>query len=735
MRATVKLRRGTSAQWAAKNPILSEGETGLDLSNGRIKIGDGKTPWNSLQYEGGESATTSPSQNLSFSNANGVTFGQNGSTITASVQTNYQSAGSYQSAFVFSNNGNVTFGIAGSVVSANAPVAGAASLNVSAGATSNNLSAITFSNSNGVTFGLTGSTLTASVKTDYQTSGNYLTTAALSQDSSKYAGTNGSIVGGSLTLNTSGATISLPAYLTTAMASDRGSDFVQATAGFAGTNASGTIASNAISVSVKAGFSQTLGMSNLGNTSGTTGVLSNGNIQFVFVGGNNVTLSQSLNVPNGGGSGTITFSVGNYITTAALSSQTLAFSLGGNKSTTNSSVISNGAFILAGGNNLTIQQSNNSVSLSVGNYITTGALSNQTLAFSLGGNSATTNSSQISNGGFVLAGGNNVTIQQSNNSVSISVGNYLTTADLSQNSSKYAGTGFTTTTNSGVLFAGTHDTSGLKLAVPSFTALMWCNVNNLVGLVSGAITNIGSSSIILAPMSLPVNASASYIRFLLGWNDSVQATAGTTANNSTYSCDRYTTFAAIIYTNTTGANSRSLQYLTSFSAGMTGRTIYGGGTNGSAYTISLQKSYPITGGTSSYTTSYAVSSASIVISSNSNTLFTGPRFLDIPAAFSLSSGVYWFGFGFSTNSATNSANISFCTANAIALALGVVTQGTNLSVGVLGAASSASDNQLEPGLGVWTTNSVILSTSSIAISQVSQGVSNNKPVVWLQVQQ
>lgn len=39
-------------------------------------------------------------------------------------------------------------------------------------------------------------------------------------------------------------------YLTTAMASNRGSDFVAATAAFAGTNASGTIASNGISVSV-----------------------------------------------------------------------------------------------------------------------------------------------------------------------------------------------------------------------------------------------------------------------------------------------------------------------------------------------------------------------------------------------------------------------------------------------------------------------------------------------------
>lgn len=50
--------------------------------------------------------------------------------------------------------------------------------------------------------------------------------------------------------------------------------------------------------------SQSIGMSNLGNTSGTTGVASGGQVRFVLVGGNNITLSQSLN----GASGTITIS-------------------------------------------------------------------------------------------------------------------------------------------------------------------------------------------------------------------------------------------------------------------------------------------------------------------------------------------------------------------------------------------------------------------------------------------
>src|SRR5262249_50420837 len=50
--------------------------------------------------------------------------------------------------------------------------------------------------------------------------------------------------------------------------------------------------------------SQSIGMSNLGNSSGTTGVASGGQVRFVLAGGNNITLSQSLN----GASGTITIS-------------------------------------------------------------------------------------------------------------------------------------------------------------------------------------------------------------------------------------------------------------------------------------------------------------------------------------------------------------------------------------------------------------------------------------------
>jgi hypothetical protein len=61
---------------------------------------------------------------------------------------------------VFSNANNVSFGLLGSTMTASA--SGAALINVSAGTTSNNLAAVTFSNSNGISFGLNASTVTAS---------------------------------------------------------------------------------------------------------------------------------------------------------------------------------------------------------------------------------------------------------------------------------------------------------------------------------------------------------------------------------------------------------------------------------------------------------------------------------------------------------------------------------------------------------------------------------------------
>ena len=50
---TIKLRRGTAAQWAATNPTLADGEIGLETDTRKFKVGNGVLAWNSLNYWGG----------------------------------------------------------------------------------------------------------------------------------------------------------------------------------------------------------------------------------------------------------------------------------------------------------------------------------------------------------------------------------------------------------------------------------------------------------------------------------------------------------------------------------------------------------------------------------------------------------------------------------------------------------------------------------------------------------
>lgn len=44
----IQVRRGTTAEWAAENPVLAAGEPGVDVDTGRFKVGDGVTPWEDL---------------------------------------------------------------------------------------------------------------------------------------------------------------------------------------------------------------------------------------------------------------------------------------------------------------------------------------------------------------------------------------------------------------------------------------------------------------------------------------------------------------------------------------------------------------------------------------------------------------------------------------------------------------------------------------------------------------
>lgn len=50
--AEFRFRRGDSAAWLEKNPVLGNGEPGYETDTNLIKVGDGISSWTSLEYLG-----------------------------------------------------------------------------------------------------------------------------------------------------------------------------------------------------------------------------------------------------------------------------------------------------------------------------------------------------------------------------------------------------------------------------------------------------------------------------------------------------------------------------------------------------------------------------------------------------------------------------------------------------------------------------------------------------------
>ncbi|AYR01835.1 tail fiber protein [Synechococcus phage S-P4] len=67
----IQLRRGGSAEWTNSNPVLAQGEIGLELNTGRFKIGDGVSNWSNLRYSRPVESTTATANSLVQRDADG----------------------------------------------------------------------------------------------------------------------------------------------------------------------------------------------------------------------------------------------------------------------------------------------------------------------------------------------------------------------------------------------------------------------------------------------------------------------------------------------------------------------------------------------------------------------------------------------------------------------------------------------------------------------------------------
>jgi hypothetical protein len=80
--ARIKLRRDTAANWTAVNPVLLEGEPGLELDTGKTKHGNGTSTWTQLPYSANTGYTGSIGNPgnvgiqgpVGFTGSNGVGF-------------------------------------------------------------------------------------------------------------------------------------------------------------------------------------------------------------------------------------------------------------------------------------------------------------------------------------------------------------------------------------------------------------------------------------------------------------------------------------------------------------------------------------------------------------------------------------------------------------------------------------------------------------------------------------
>jgi hypothetical protein len=195
---------------------------------------------------------------------------------------------------------------------------------------------------------------------------------------------------------------------------------------------------------------------------------------------------------------------------------------------------------------------------------------------------------------------------------------------------------------------------------------------------------------------------------------------GTTANR-TISARIGSTLNAVIYQQGSGASSLSLQSVVSASALFQSAWLFTAGAQGSQHTRAWQITYPVSGTTTNFGSTAPASATNVVWSTNPITAFTGTKFFDIPFEASLPPGNYWLMFGMSS-STTLDASASAFTGLRISQNIYAISQ-QNSSFGRMGAATNSSI-QLQPGLGSFTTAGGG-TVSELALNNISSSASHN----------
>lgn len=78
MAIQIQLRRGDAADWTSTNPILAEGEVGVEIDTSKLKIGNGTNNWNTLPYFGSAGGGT-------VTSVGALTLGTSGTDLSSTV--------------------------------------------------------------------------------------------------------------------------------------------------------------------------------------------------------------------------------------------------------------------------------------------------------------------------------------------------------------------------------------------------------------------------------------------------------------------------------------------------------------------------------------------------------------------------------------------------------------------------------------------------------------------------
>ena len=704
----IKLRRGIASQWTSVNPVLADGEMGIETDTRKFKFGDGVKVWTALEYAGTSSelsietaeriaGDTALDVRLDAIESASSGFGGGGNQISAGTQ--LAPAGS---TVVFSNANGVSFGLNNSSVLTASIAAGVPSpVNFSAGTTSSDLGSVVFSNSNGVSFGLNGSTITASVAVagGAQTgiSGIIVSNTTYTSGTVSFSNANGitfgSSAGQAITASHNGLT----------------SQSNQAFSAAGGSSAFQTLSfnnANGISFSNNAGAVEASVATSLTNIRVSAGLTFNLLSAITFSDANRVS-----------------FGLGGSVITASIS-ELINFSAGTQASDLRSVVFSNSNGVSFGLSNGTItaqhnaltSQSNPAVSNSAGSFTF------QTLNFS-NANNVTFGTSA---GGIVTA------------SVAAAGAAAITQSIGMSTQTAGGGTGGTTgyATGDDILYhfvPGSNITMSQSLNGASATLSIYgpaagggatiSSYENMPGGMwgSSAVTFGATSLSSAVAFQMPMAGSFSFLRIPVLMTMGQTTIATIASATATAQMGQTSTFNAVVYSVGTGASSKSLISVASGSGtvNLSGRISISNSTQGS-YTLAY--SGLVEGGGTTRTSQYSISNTNYSFSSAFMSEFSSNRFLDIPFANSLAAGQYWLVVGRSTSSSSAGVALSAMTSWGPRYSNHYAGTQHNLLFGVMGSTNQTSIGALI-GAGVFSTAGGG-TTSGFDISAISSTASN-----------